>query len=68
MLATLAQQYVAAINGGAVPDIKKSWDYVVDETFRGGYESSSTMYEDGLVAKVPTPGTNIILFCNPAMQ
>ena len=37
-LAGLATAYVAAINGGAVPDIKKSWDYVVDESLRKAFE------------------------------
>jgi hypothetical protein len=32
-------------------DIKKSWDYVVEETLRGAFEASSKVHEEGLVAK-----------------
>ena len=51
MLATLARSYVDAINGGAVPDIRKSWDYVVEETLRTAYESASGSYTAGLRAE-----------------
>jgi hypothetical protein len=46
--ATLARAYVDAINGGAVPDIRKSWDYVVEETLRTAYESAAQVLVDEL--------------------
>ncbi len=56
MLATLARSYVDAINGGAVPDIRKSWDYVVEETLRTAYESAAQILVDELrSAAVTTP-------------
>lgn len=50
MLATLARSYVDAINGGAVPDIRKSWDYVVEETLRTAYESAAGSFASELRA------------------
>eukprot|EP01052_Picozoa_sp_SAG31_P027233 SAG31_NODE_2532_length_5555_cov_2.362170_2_plen_360_part_00 len=34
MLAALTKAYLGAINEGAVPDIRKSWEYVMDEVRR----------------------------------
>ena len=47
-LAMLATAYVQAINEGAVPDIRKSWDYVVEETLRLAYEAASVQFKEGL--------------------
>ena len=47
-LAMLAKSYVEAINTGAVPDIRKSWDYVVEETLRLAYEAASQNFKQGL--------------------
>ena len=49
-LAMLATAYVKAINTGAVPDIRKSWDYVVEETLRLAFEAASVSFKEGLGA------------------
>lgn len=46
-LAMLSVAYVQAINDGAVPDIRKSWDYVVEETLRLAYEAATASFHDG---------------------
>lgn len=43
MLATMASSYVEAINGGAVPDIRKSWDQVVVQALRAALERGSAV-------------------------
>ena len=48
MFGTMAQSYVAAINDGAVPDIKKSWDYVVEETLRTAFEAALAVISPAL--------------------
>jgi chromosome segregation ATPase len=47
-LAMLATAYVKAINTGAVPDIRKSWDYVVEETLRLAFEAATSSFKQGL--------------------
>lgn len=47
-LAMLATAYVEAINTGAVPDIRKSWDYVVEETLRLAFEAATSSFKAGL--------------------
>eukprot|EP01052_Picozoa_sp_SAG31_P012623 SAG31_NODE_742_length_12424_cov_16.082353_14_plen_838_part_00 len=54
-LASLAMAYVAAINDGAVPDIKKSWDYVVGESLRKAYEAARQLHSDEVAASLAGP-------------
>ncbi len=50
MLGALTKAYTDAINAGGVPDIKKSWGYVVEETMRQAHDSALTKLRDGLQA------------------
>eukprot|EP01051_Picozoa_sp_SAG22_P006454 SAG22_NODE_423_length_10665_cov_7.110543_7_plen_374_part_00 len=48
MLAALAGQYLAAINRGAVPSIRKSWEYVVDQTLADGHANALRGFDAGV--------------------
>jgi len=46
MLATLLDQYIKAINKGAIPNISTAWENVVDNEIRRGYEAASKLYKE----------------------
>lgn len=46
MVATLLDQYVRAINKGAVPNISTAWENVIDNEIRRGYEAASKLYRE----------------------
>lgn len=46
MVATLLDQYVKAINKGAVPNISTAWENVVESEMRRGYENASKLYKE----------------------
>jgi len=46
MLATLLDQYVKAINKGAVPNITTAWENVIDNEIRRGYEDAHKLYKE----------------------
>ena len=48
MLGALTQAYTDAINDGGIPDIKKSWNYVIEETLRQAHDSAVTTLRDNL--------------------
>jgi hypothetical protein len=50
MLGVLTKAYTDAINDGGIPDIKKSWGYVVEETMRQAHDIALTKLRDGLQA------------------
>ena len=64
MLGGLVRSYTDAINDGGVPDIKKSWNYVVDETMRQAHDASvkalrdslHTLSMQGVGGKLPSAG------------
>ena len=48
MLGALTKAYTDAINAGGIPDIKKSWGYVVEETMRQAHDASLAKLRDGI--------------------
>jgi hypothetical protein len=46
MVATLLDQYVKAINKGAVPNISTAWENVIDNEIRRAYETASKLYKE----------------------
>eukprot|EP00826_Nyctotherus_ovalis_P049088 TRINITY_DN5868_c0_g1_i10.p3 TRINITY_DN5868_c0_g1~~TRINITY_DN5868_c0_g1_i10.p3 ORF type:complete len:180 (+),score=61.03 TRINITY_DN5868_c0_g1_i10:1105-1644(+) len=46
MVATLLDQYVKAINKGAVPNISTAWESVIENEIRRGYENASKLYKE----------------------
>jgi hypothetical protein len=46
MIATLLEQYIKAINKGAVPNITTAWENVIDNEIRRGYEDASKLYKE----------------------
>jgi len=53
MLSNLLDQYVKAINEGAVPNISTAWDAVVDIEIRRAYEIASKMYQERIDKLIP---------------
>ena len=52
MLVSLVNNYVGAINGGAVPDLRKSYEYMVEESLRHAFQVASAAHRasiDGAV-------------------
>ena len=52
MLASLVHNYVAAINGGAVPDLRKSYEYMVEESLRHAFDVASEAHRSTLHSAV----------------
>ena len=46
MLSSLVEQYIKAINEGAVPNISTAWENVVDTEVRRMYEAAMKLYKD----------------------
>ena len=52
MYLTLAQNYVDAINGGAVPNIENAWHYICQNENKKSLQNAITMFDDIFVNKV----------------
>ena len=51
MLATLAENYTKAINGGAVPNIESAWSYICQNECQKGFDMALEKFEEILATK-----------------
>lgn len=60
ILATLAHQYVTAINQGSVPNIQNAWTYICQNECQKALESSLKNYQT-LLGQIKLPCDDLIL-------
>lgn len=62
MLISLAENYVTAINKGAVPNIENAWTYICQNESKKALESAVSMFDDfinDIIYKVPLEESEI---------
>ena len=65
MMSSLLEQYVKAINDGAVPNISTAWENVIDTEIRRAYDSAMKLYKEktdqlATISELPTEQDTLI--------